>query len=79
MLRITVASLMVAAAELTVQWNNITGVYDASTAAQLIPIVIASGLFAHILWIFLIRGQGDDSDSESSSSGTVEAVEVVVE
>ena len=79
--RVTVAALMIAAVELTLQANNFAGVYDAATAAQLIPLVLASGLLGHILWIFLIKGQGDDSDSDSSSdsSVTAEGVEVIVE
>ena len=78
--RVTIAALMIAAVELTLQANNITRVYDASTAVQLIPIIIASGLLGHILWIFLIKGQDDDSDSDSSSSTSGTAgVEVIVE
>ena len=79
--RVTVAGLMVAAVELTLQNNNFVGVYESSTSAQLIPLIVASGLLGHILWIFLIKGQDDDSssDSDSESSVTAEGVEVIVE
>ena len=79
--RVTTAGLIIAAVELTLQANNVTGVYDASTAAQLIPMILASGLLGHILWIFLIKGQENDSDSDSSSASSVtaEGVEVIVE
>ncbi len=80
MFRLTTASLVVVAAELSLQWNNINNVYDASTAAQLIPIILASGLLTHVFWVFLIKGQVDDGDSESSTTSvTVEEVEVIVD
>jgi hypothetical protein len=71
---------MVAAVELTLQWNNILGVYDAMSAAQLIPLIIASGLFAQTFWIFFTVGFADDDDGSSSSSSTRsgERIEVVV-
>ena len=79
--RLAVAGFIIAAIELTLQANNITGVYDVTTTAQLIPVIVASGLLGHILWIFLIKGQGDDSSSDSSSStgDTAEGVEIIVE
>ncbi len=71
---------MVAAIELALQWNNVTGVYDASTAVQLVPIVVVSSLLGQVLWTFLVAGQSDDSDSSesSSSSFSVEEVEIIV-
>jgi hypothetical protein len=46
-----VASSVVVATELTIYWNGIMGVMDISSAGQLIPTVIAIGLFCRILYV----------------------------
>lgn len=46
-----VASSVVVATELTIHWNGIMGVMDISSAGQLIPTVIAIGLFCRILYV----------------------------
>jgi len=65
---VAIASILIAAVELSIQWNNITDVNDATTTAQLIPIAISLGLAAHVLWIFFVRGQDPEDDGESTSS-----------
>ena len=79
--RLAAASVVIAATEMSLQWNNITGVYDATTAAQLIPIILASGLLCHVFWVFFVATQQDD-DSESTSTTTyisVEGIEIIVD
>jgi hypothetical protein len=61
-----VASSVVLATELTIHWNGIMGVMDISSAGQLIPMVIAIGLFCRILYVSY---HGKDSDSNSDDSG----------
>ncbi|KAK3337675.1 hypothetical protein B0T19DRAFT_472530 [Cercophora scortea] len=50
----TVVSVVVVAVELTVQWNGLNGVGDVDTAAQTIPLVVAGGLLARVVyaWFF---------------------------
>ena len=50
-----VASTIVAATELTIDWNNIKAVDDVSTAGQTIPLIVAAGLVANILYVALRR------------------------
>ncbi len=67
--RATVASLLVAAVELTIQWNDIQGVNDAGSAAQLIPLLVAAGMLARVAWVALVRGGSDDDSSDGGDSG----------
>ncbi len=78
--RLTAATVVVLAVELTIQWNDITGVGGVSTAAQLVALLVPAGLLIHVLWIFLVRGQEVEEDGESTTvSVTTERVEVVVD
>jgi hypothetical protein len=60
---LTVASVVVAATELSIQWNNLTDVNDVSTAGQTIPVIIAAGLVARVFYVFF----WPDHDKEVSS------------
>jgi hypothetical protein len=67
---LVVASTVVAATELTIQWNNITGVGDLNSAGQLIPMLIGVGFVTRVVYIgVFIKEDNDGSDTGSSSSG----------
>ena len=72
MLSLVVAGVVIAGIELTIQWNNISGVGGVDTTAQTIPLVLASGLLIRCfyIWIFISTIE-TDSDSSSSTSGRV--------
>ncbi|KAK4241712.1 hypothetical protein C8A03DRAFT_40933 [Achaetomium macrosporum] len=75
-LNCTVASIIVAATELTIQWNNISGVNDVSTAGQIIPVIIAAGLVSRVVYVYLFEEEvdagsgGNGSGSGSSQTGS---------
>ncbi|KAK4443377.1 hypothetical protein QBC34DRAFT_337013 [Podospora aff. communis PSN243] len=50
---LAVFSVLVIAIELTVQWNDLTAVNDLAEPAQMIPMVLAAGLFAHIGYVWV--------------------------
>jgi len=50
---ILVATTVIVATELTIQWNNLTDVNDVSTAGQTIPVILAAGLLAHVLYVWV--------------------------
>ncbi|KAK3331474.1 hypothetical protein B0H66DRAFT_97898 [Apodospora peruviana] len=50
---VTIATVVVVAVELTIQWNSLSEVNDVSTAGQTIPVVIAGGLLAHVLYVWV--------------------------
>jgi hypothetical protein len=50
---LAVASVLVIAIELTVQWNNLTAVNDVADPSQMIPLFVAAGLFAHIGYVWV--------------------------
>ncbi|KAI1386631.1 uncharacterized protein F4822DRAFT_322247 [Hypoxylon trugodes] len=67
-LNLIVASVVVIATELTIQWNNINDVNDASTAGQTIPVITATGLVAHVFYVYFFRHDSDSSSSDPSDS-----------
>ncbi|KAK4241003.1 hypothetical protein C8A03DRAFT_41518 [Achaetomium macrosporum] len=69
---LTVASLLVAAIELTIQWNGISaGVNQVNTATQLIPLGIVIGLI--LAFLYDLRngcpGRGETSSRGSNTTG----------
>lgn len=70
MFSLVVAGVVIAGIELTIQWNNITNVGDVESAAQTVPLVLASGLLIRCLYIWMFIVETEDTSS-SSSSGSV--------
>ena len=68
---LAVACVLIAAIELAIEWNGISGVKDMTTAAQLIPV----GIVVALILVFLYDlkngrpAQGSSSGSSGSSSG----------
>lgn len=52
---LVVATVVVFATELTIQWNNLGGVNDATSAGQIIPIVIAVGTIVRLLYVRIFK------------------------
>ncbi len=50
MITTAVAIVVIAATELSVSWNNISGVSDLGSAGQLIPFTLGIMVFVHVLW-----------------------------
>ncbi|KAK3364543.1 hypothetical protein B0T25DRAFT_576781 [Lasiosphaeria hispida] len=50
---LTVASVLVAAIELTVQWNNLSDANWVSTTAQTVPLIVAAGLVVHSWYVWV--------------------------
>ncbi|KAK0654777.1 hypothetical protein B0T16DRAFT_395663 [Cercophora newfieldiana] len=50
---LAVVSVLVIAIELTIQWNNLTAVNDLADPAQMIPMVVSAGLFAHVGYVWV--------------------------
>jgi len=48
---LAVATIVIVATELTIEWNGISGVGDISSAGQTIPMIIGIGLVTRILYI----------------------------
>ncbi|KAF2453211.1 hypothetical protein BDY21DRAFT_293479 [Lineolata rhizophorae] len=48
------ATVLVVAVELTIGYNNIAGVDDAGSAAQLVPLVLAAALVLRVLWRWVV-------------------------
>jgi hypothetical protein len=68
---LVVAGTVVAATELTIEWNGIEGVGDLNSAGQLIPMLISLGLVTRVMYIKITKisdyDDSDDSDAGSSS------------
>jgi len=48
--RVICQIIVMVATELTIQWNQITGVYELSSAGQTIPLVVGGGLMLRVFW-----------------------------
>jgi len=48
-----VASVLIVGIELTVQWNGLTGVGDVVEPAQMVPLMVAAGLLAHVFYVWV--------------------------
>lgn len=70
-LSLAVAGVVIAAIELTIQWSNIQGVGAIDTAAQTIPLVLASGLLIRCfyIWMFMSAVETDSDTSSFTTSG----------
>lgn len=60
MSNVAVASIVLAATELTIRWNKIRGVNSLSSAGQTIPLLLGIGIFVRILYVFLFLKEDDD-------------------
>ena len=47
-----IASIGITSIELTLVWNNVSGVYEVSSAGQSIPLVLGVSIFVFVLWRF---------------------------
>lgn len=70
-INLTVASIIVAATELTIAWNHITDVNEISSAGQTIPLIIGVGQIVRVLYIMLVTG--DDYDEYFSGTNSVDS------
>jgi hypothetical protein len=73
---LAVASTVVAATELTIQWNGIEGVGDLNSAGQLIPMLIGVGLVTRVLYVGIIK-RDDYDDSEDDWAGRVLSLDAI--
>lgn len=60
---IIVASVLTMAVELVISWNNIRGVNDLDTAAQLIPLVVSGAFLLRSVYVWISQSIPQDSDS----------------
>ena len=72
-----VASVIVAATELTIKWNNIKGVNTLSSAGQMIPFVIGVGALVRILYLY--RNPPEYVPPEPREAGDVVGAPVVLD
>ena len=68
MTRLAVASTIVAATELTIQWNDLTGINDISTAGQTIPLIIGLSALVRVLYVALVK-EDDNGEENNSNEG----------
>ncbi|EPE09064.1 hypothetical protein F503_06840 [Ophiostoma piceae UAMH 11346] len=71
---IAVASIVLAGIEMTIQWNHIDSseINNASTAAQLIPLVVGTGAMVRVLWVGMRDGFGRVEVGSDTASVVVE-------
>lgn len=71
---ISVAAIVLAGIEMTIQWNHIDSseINDASTAAQLIPLVVGTGIVIRVLWIGVRDGFGRVDEESDTASVVIE-------
>ena len=70
-------SVLVIAIELTLQWNSVTDVNDVSTLGQLVPLMVAAGMVAHVPYVWfnpyhnaeILEDLLEDMPEASSSGG----------
>jgi hypothetical protein len=63
--KLVTASIVITAGELTIRWNNISGVDDVSSAGQLIPFVIGLGSLIRIFYVRWKRGPDEDIEGDA--------------
>ncbi|KAK3996714.1 hypothetical protein QBC44DRAFT_402296 [Cladorrhinum sp. PSN332] len=70
---LAVATTLITAIELTIKWNRIPGVVNqATTAAQLIPLLLVVALIVTFLYAYVrASSTGDDSSSDSDNEITL--------
>jgi len=72
---LAVAIAVVVATELTIEWNEISGVGDISSAGQTIPMVIGIGLVTRIFYIAIfgdIDAEYRELNDENVAAGRTE-------
>ncbi len=47
------ATVVVIAIELTIQWNGLWGVNDVSTIAQAVPLIVSAGMAVHVFYVWI--------------------------
>jgi hypothetical protein len=62
--------VLVAAVELSVDWNRLRGVNNVDTAAQLIPLVLSIGFVARSVFMYYVQRSHDIGSDESSAGGS---------
>jgi hypothetical protein len=62
--KLVTTSIVIAAGELTIRWNNVSGVDNISSAGQLIPFVIGVGSVIRIIYVRWRRGPNGDIGSD---------------
>jgi hypothetical protein len=64
---LSVAAVVTAAVELVISWNDIRGVSDVRTAAQIIPIMASGGIVARVIFLHFAKAEARNDDDSSSS------------
>ena len=75
--RVVCQIIVMVATELTIQWNQITGVCELSSAGQTIPLVVGGGLMLRVFWKAYWRDEEDldpHTDSRRESRRTKDVV-----
>ncbi|GJN86771.1 hypothetical protein PLIIFM63780_010353 [Purpureocillium lilacinum] len=76
---LTVFSVLIVAVELSIQWNEISGVNELDTVAQLVPPLIAASVMLRAVHQLLSLRQGDsEADGRAAQSPVLEFDVVVV-
>lgn len=65
---VIVAAIVTTAIELVIAWNNISGVNNLDTAAQLIPPIIGAAYFLHSIYVWMSESPSEDSSYVDVSS-----------
>ncbi len=65
---LTVVSIVVAATELTIDWNGIKGVNEIASAGQTIPLIIGVGQIVRVLYAAMWIGDRYEEQSEGQAS-----------
>ena len=73
LIRLAIASIVITATELTIQWNNLTGINDVSTAGQTIPLIIGATSIVRVLYVAFLK-KDDDDGTESSGPYSLDRV-----
>lgn len=69
LINLGVAGTVIAATELTIEWNAIEDINDITSAGQTIPLVIGIGLIIRVVYIYLFPEDkpGDQNDRRDGS------------
>jgi hypothetical protein len=61
---IAVFAVLIAAVELTIQWNEVDGINNIDTAAQTIPLILSAGIVIRVLFLLYVGTEEDSSSDE---------------
>ncbi|KFA56311.1 hypothetical protein S40293_08286 [Stachybotrys chartarum IBT 40293] len=64
---VIVFGVLIAGVELSVEWNDLQATSQVTTAAQTIPLVVSAGFVCRSIFLYFVRQQGGDDDSDGSS------------